>query len=343
MSHRQSKLRWGVLGYARIARESVIPAIQRAVTSDFCAIASHDEARLAICRDLFEGVRVYDNYDELLRDPDIDAVYIPLPNSLHCEWTIKAAELGKHVLCEKPMALNANECRDMIAASVANGITLMEAFMYRYTHRTESVLEVLRSGDLGEIKFVASTFRFTLGNPASIKLQPDLGGGSLYDIGCYGVNFVGMVVDEIIRAESGDLPGTAGLPDSVTAECVRKGGVDVMFSGLMKFPSGLIASVNCGFNAHKRTYSEVVGTNGTLVIPDTFFDNAGAIFMTAGDERREITVMESDRYRMEIEDFAEAVMQRRAPYFSLAETQRNTEIMDLLQAASRNEFSPSLE
>jgi len=324
------KIRWGVLGCARIARENLIPAMQRSSNSEFHAIASREAAKLAECRAKFNVPKTYSSYDELLRDPEIDAVYVPLPNSLHREWTIKAAENGKHVLCEKPMALNAAECRDMAAACAANQVTLMEAFMYRYTARTRQVLEIIRSGALGEIKFISSTSRFLLANPASIKLKPELGGGALYDVGCYPLNFIGMVLDE--AAQSG--PGRSPLPESLSVECVRTGGIDVIFSALLKYPGGLIGSLNCGFNAQKRVCSEIIGTKAALEIPDTFLDNAGSLVLVSGDERREIPVAQSDRYRLEIEDFAEAILQKRAPQFSLAETRRNAELMDRLIAAS---------
>src|SRR5690348_17283680 len=122
MTAQNTALRWGVLGYARIARENLIPAIQRAANSEFHAIASREEAKLAECRARFKVAKTYRGYDELLNDPEVDAVYIPLPNALHCEWTIKAAERGKHVLCEKPIALNAAECRRMIAACAAHRV-----------------------------------------------------------------------------------------------------------------------------------------------------------------------------------------------------------------------------
>lgn len=329
MTIQKNKVRWGVLGYARIARESLIPAIQRSSNSEFHAIASREESKLAECRARFNVPKTYRSYDELLRDPEVDAVYVPLPNSLHREWTIKAAEKGKHVLCEKPIALNAAECREMIAACAANKVTLMEAFMYRYTDRTSKVLDVLKSGVLGEIKFVSSTFRFLLANPASVKLKPELGGGALYDVGCYPVNFAGMVADKIA--------GKAGssLPESISAESVRTNGVDMIFSALMKYPSGLIASLNCGFNAQKRIFSEIIGAKGALEIPDTFFDNAGALTLTVGEERREIPVEQSDRYRLEVEDFADAILKKCATHFSLAETQRNMEVMDKLFAAGK--------
>jgi predicted dehydrogenase len=326
------------LGYARIARETLIPAILRAGNSEFYAIASRDEAKLAACRERYPAVaRCYSSYDELLRDPQVDAVYIPLPNALHREWTVKAAAQGKHVLCEKPLGLTAAECREMIAAAEASGVWLMEAFMYRYNARTRVVREVLRSGVLGEIKHMSSTFRFLLTNPASIKLQPELGGGALYDVGCYPVNFIGMVADEMARAVAGTGGPIAPLakPVSVSAECVRAGGVDLSFSALLNYSSGLIAAVHCGLNAHRRVFSEITGTLGLLEIPDTFFDNPGGLTLTIGGERREIPVEESDRYRLEVEDFADAIRQQRPPLFPLTETLRNAEVLDRLFSAAR--------
>jgi xylose dehydrogenase (NAD/NADP) len=335
MTAENRKIRWGVLGYARIASESLIPAIQRSSNSKFHAIASREASKMAECRARFNVVKTYHGYDELLRDPEVDAVYIPLPNALHHEWTIKAANNGKHILCEKPLALNATECREMIDACAANKVTLMEAFMYRYTDRTRKVLDVLRSGALGEIKFISSTFRFLLANPDSIKFKPELGGGALYDVGCYPVNFTCMVADEIARSQSGKKESVGALPKSISTECVRMNGVDMIFSALLKYPSGLIASLNCGFNSQKRIYSEIVGAKGALEIPDTFFGEAGALTLTIGEERREISVAQSDRYRLEVEDFADAILHKRNPHFSLEETLRNSEIMNKLFVASK--------
>src|ERR1700694_1143855 len=148
------KIRWGVLGYARIARENVLPAILRSANSELYALASRDEATLAEGRTAFNVTKTYVGYEALLRARAVDAVYIPLPNWQHREWSLHAAGHGKHVLCEKPLGLNADECREMIAAAAAHQVWLMEAFMYRYTDRTAKVREVLRSGALGEIKSV---------------------------------------------------------------------------------------------------------------------------------------------------------------------------------------------
>ena len=323
------KIRWGVLGYARIARENVMPAIQRAANAELHALASRDEATLAEARARFALPQTYVGYEALLCDPAVDAVYIPLPNARHREWAIRAAEHGKHILCEKPLGLNAAECRAMTAAAATHGVLLMEAFMYRYTDRTAKVLEVLRSGVLGEIKFINASFRFLLNRPGSIKLQPELGGGALYDVGCYPINFIGLVADEIAGR-----PGSGSAqPDSVSAQCVRAGGIDTIFSALLKYPSGLVAAAHCGFNAQKRVLAEITGTQGVLEIPDTYFDNAGELTLTVGEERRAIPVAACERYRLEVEDFADAILRQRAPRLGLAESLRNAEVMDRLIAA----------
>jgi predicted dehydrogenase len=326
------KIRWGVLGFARIARLSVIPAILRANNSEFYALASRDAAKLAESRTTFasSGHKTVVGYEALLDDPAVDAVYIPLPNSQHCEWTIRAAEKGKHVLCEKPLAMNAAQCREMIAACAKHRTLLMEAFMYRYTERTRQVIAVLKSGVLGEIKFVQASFRYPMTNPVSIKLKPELGGGALYDVGCYPINLIGLIADLAEGAIAGSVK-----PESVQAECVRSGGVDLIASALLRYRTGLIAALHCGFNSQKRIHAEVVGTKGALEVPETYFDAAGALTLITGEERSEIAVPESDRYRSEVEDFADAILQGRTPQFGLAETLRNAEVLDQIFAASK--------
>jgi predicted dehydrogenase len=259
----------------------------------------------------------------------VDAVYIPLPNSQHSQWAIKAAVSGKHVLCEKPMAMTAGECRAMIAACASNHVALMEAFMYRYSDRTSRVIEVLRGGDLGEIRFIGSNFRFLLKDPTNYRLKPELGGGSLYDVGCYPVNFIGLVADSM-----GGGPASA-VPESVAVECDKKGGVDHVFSALLRYPSGLIASLNSGLNANGRVFTEIVGTRGFLEIPDTFFGGSGHIKLTTADGIRDIPVAESDCYRLEVEDFANALAEGRPTRMGTAETLRNAELIDRLLAAAR--------
>ncbi|HSK70042.1 MAG TPA: Gfo/Idh/MocA family oxidoreductase, partial [Candidatus Limnocylindria bacterium] len=192
----ERKIRFGILGYARIARLSVIPALLQARNAEPYALASRKEQGRTEAKEKFGFAKVYEEYDELLADPDVDAVYIPLPNHLHREWTVRAARAGKHVLCEKPMGLSRAECEEMARACEENGVLLMEAFMYRFTTRTRKVRELLDAGAVGEVRRVSSSFRFVLDRPGDVRLNPEMGGGSLWDVGCYPVNFAGMVMGE---------------------------------------------------------------------------------------------------------------------------------------------------
>jgi predicted dehydrogenase len=309
-----SKIKWGVLGCARIAQDLVIPAIIKASNSEFHAIASRDAAKLKQCREKFRCPKAYLGYEELLNDPGVQAVYIPLPNGLHQEWTIRAARNGKHVLCEKPIALNTGETLAMIKECSENRVKLMEAFMYRYTDRTRKVMEILKSGVLGDLRYINSQFRFFLDRENDIRWEPAQGGGSLYDVGCYPINFIGMI--------------TGRAPVSIKAEYILQNGVDTIFSAVFKYENGIIANVNCGFNAFLRIYSEIIGTKGVLEVPDTFYGNAGTITLITAGGKKEIQVNESDRYRLEIEDFAAAILEDRSPMFSLEETVRNMRIID---------------
>ena len=323
------KIRWGVLGWARIARTQVVPALSRARNGQLHAIASRSEAKLAEARTQANPPHLYSTYDELLRDPEVDAIYNPLPNSLHKEWTIKAAEHGKHVLCEKPAALNAAEAREMIAACRLHGVVFMEAFMYRYSARTQKVIEILRSGVLGDIKFIHSQFRFLLNRPGDVRRTAGLGGGSLYDVGCYPLNFIGLVLDTVTNSA----PGTGPRPESIQVQSTDVDGVDEIFSALLRYPGGVVAALHSGFNAHFRMASEIVGTKGALEVPLTFLGNAGPVILTIGDQRQEIPVPESDRYQLQLEDFADAILQKRPPLLTAEETVRNLELLDRLYAA----------
>jgi xylose dehydrogenase (NAD/NADP) len=325
------KIRWGVLGWARIARLNVIPAIQRSRNGLLQALASRSETKLAEARTQLNLPQLHRSYDDLIRDPAVDAIYNPLPNSLHKEWTIKAAEQGKHVLCEKPFALNAAEGREMIAACRANGVVFMEAFMYRYTARTQKVIEVLRSGVLGDVKFIHSQFRFLLNREGDVRRASGLGGGSLYDVGCYPVNFIGLVIDTL----SGRAPGAGPRPESVRAQSGDVNGVDELFSALLRYPGGVTAALHSGFNAHSRMATEIVGTKAVLEVPFTFLGDMGPLTLISGDQKQEIAVPESDRYRLQAEDFADAILLQRPPLLTPEETLRNLELLDQLYAAAR--------
>lgn len=312
-------VRWGILGYARIARLQVIPAILAAGNARFQALASRDPARLEEARAQQPGLVCHASYEALLADPQVDAVYVPLPNSLHCEWAIAALQAGKHVLCEKPLALDAAQARAMQAATVASGRILMEAFMYRYTERTRRLREVLASGVLGEIRHVNAAFRFFLNREGTIKMQPALGGGALYDVGVYPLNLLGLVTG-------------GALPVAVHAEATFCDGVDVNASVLLRYESGLLATLHCGFDAFGQMGAEIVGTRGRLLVPDPFLGDAGELILHDKDGSHRIEVAASDRYTEQIRAFGEAVLGREAMLLPLEESIRNLEVLDMIRA-----------
>ncbi|UAK19687.1 Gfo/Idh/MocA family oxidoreductase [Kluyvera sp. CRP] len=306
---------WGILGYARIAKNSIIPAIARADNARLYGVASRNQADLPTG----EWEQSYGDYAALLADPAIQAVYIPLPNSLHKEWVLRALEAGKHVLCEKPIGLTAAEAQEMQQAAVQHNRLLMEAFMYQYTDRVRVIKQVLESGALGELRHINVSFRFLLDRPNTIKMQPALGGGALYDVGCYPVNFIGMV--------------TGRLPVRCKALCETDQGVDTNLSALLQYEDGLIANIHCGFNAYGRNYAEIIGTKGMLIVDKPFLDDAGALHLHTAEGVRELPVSESDRYQAEIRHFSSAVLNQPSRLIPLDETVRNMQVLDMIHAA----------
>lgn len=306
---------WGVLGYARIAKNSIIPAIQRADNARVYGVASRNQDELPVG----EWQKSYGDYAALLADEAIQAVYIPLPNSLHKEWVIRALEAGKHVLCEKPIGLTADEARDIQRVAQQHNRLLMEAFMYQYTDRVRVIKQVLESGELGELRHINVSFRFFLDRPGTIKMQPALGGGALYDVGCYPVNFIGMV--------------TGRLPVSCKAVSETDQGVDTNLSALLQYDDGLIANIHCGFNAFGRNYAEIIGSKGMLIIDKPFLDDAGALELHTSEGVRELPVSESDRYQAEIRHFSSAILNEPSRLIPLDETVRNMQVLDMIRAA----------
>jgi len=194
-------LRFGILSTARVGRRRVVPAMQQAPNILVRAVASRDARRAQAFAHALSIPKAYGCYEDLLADPEVDAVYIPLPNSLHCQWTVKAAQAGKHVLCEKPLAASAREADEMIAACEANHVLLMEAFMYRFHPQNEHVLGLIQDGAIGPVRMVRAVFTFTIGS-SNIRLDAALAGGSLMDVGCYCVSVARTIVGAEPRAVS---------------------------------------------------------------------------------------------------------------------------------------------
>lgn len=320
----QKNLRWGVLSTANIGRAAVNPAIQASKNGELVAVASRNTESAQEFANAWDIPEHYGNYAQLLADPDIDAVYIPLPNSLHLEWVIKAAEAGKHVLCEKPLGLTAEECHEMNAAADANGAVFMEAFMYRFHPRTERVLEMVQDGVVGDLKMIRSVFTFRLTNPDNIRLQPDLGGGSLMDVGCYCIN--------ISRTVAGREPA------EVQALAVpAPSGVDNMMAGTLRFSDDLLATFECGLNTKRRELYEVAGTDAYLRVADAFLPGKGDVAIEEyrdGQEPVHHTISGVDEYQCMVEHFADCVLDGIKPRYSANEAALNMRVIEALYTSS---------
>ena len=326
-----NKVKWGILGFASIARESFIPALLKADNSEFYALASRSLDKLRQYGKCFNHpVKTYSNYDQLLDDPEIEAVYIPLPNSLHKEWTIKAARKGKHVLCEKPLALTSEDCREMIQECRRNNVKLMEGFMYRYSDRIAKAQKIILENKIGQVKYINSYFFSLASRACGDRINPTLGGGSLFDLGCYPVNLISMI--------------TGTEPVSISVEAIPINGVDRALSAILRYESGLIANINCGWiNEFRSLGTTIMGTEGTLQIPEPFWGNPGSLLLTTPEGEEKISVDGTDRFRAEIQDFAGAIRENRPVRVDVEESIRNLKIINqILAKAGFADESPHL-
>jgi D-xylose 1-dehydrogenase (NADP+, D-xylono-1,5-lactone-forming) len=310
---------WGILGCAGIAERALIPAIHAASNGRLLGIASRDPRKAKAWAARFDIPKVYADYAALLRDPDIDAVYVPLPNDLHREWSVRAARAGKHVLCEKPMAMTAAEARTMTAAAAGAGVLLMEAFMYRFHPRMERALGLLASGAVGEVRSVRSVFTFAFDAEAEdYRWKPGSGGGALYDIGCYPVSAARLVF------------GTEPVSVYALARLHPKHDVDVETALLLEFPGRRFASLCGGFDSPFRSFLEVVGSEGSLSLERAFSakDFGTEIRLVRGDKERCYGFPATDQYARMVEHFGEAVIRGRPPRFLPEDAEANMHVID---------------
>jgi D-xylose 1-dehydrogenase (NADP+, D-xylono-1,5-lactone-forming) len=293
-----SDIRWGVLGAARIARKAVIPAIRRAGAGEVVAVASASGNAERFAADL-EIPRAYASYDELLADPEVDAVYIALPNVFHAEWILAAARAGKHVLCEKPIVLSTAELDAVTDACANAGVQLAEAFMYRHHPQLQRLRELIDAGAIGDLVTVEASFHFDLARsePLDIRLRPDLGGGVLRDIGCYPVDLLGW------------LTGTEPDELGVVAHRDRPGGADTRLSVAARY-GDVTATLHCSFDAPFRAEARLIGTVGTIELPDVFrADRRGGIARIRIERDGDLSVVEveGDQYGAQATAFARRV------------------------------------
>jgi predicted dehydrogenase len=324
----ERKLQWGILGAAGIALNSVIPGIQKSARGEVAAIASRDEAKARQAADRLGIPRAYGSYEALLADERIDAVYIPLPNNLHKEWTIRAAEAGKHVLCEKPIALNAAEAEEMVRACEEAGVKLAEAFMYRHHPRYEQIRDLIASGEIGDIRGVHGAFTFNnAADKGNIRYRQELGGGSIYDVGVYPISAARMVLGR--------------EPEAATAHAFfspEHGNVDMMASGLLEFSGGVALTFDCGMWAEGRNTLEIVGTEGRIEIPSAYVcppDKPSVFYVTVRGRRREVEVPAVNHYSLQADDLAAAVLDGKPQLYAPDDAVRNMRAVDACLKSAR--------
>jgi xylose dehydrogenase (NAD/NADP) len=314
-------LQWGLLSTARI-NNALIPPLRISKRNRLLAVASRShEKAVAYAREK-EIQRAYGTYEELLADPEIDVIYNPLPNHLHAEWTIKAVEAGKHVLCEKPIALTLDEVDAITAASERHGMMVVEAFAYRSHPQTRKVKEIIDSGRLGKVKLVRGSFTFVMTNAEDIRWDPGMGGGSMWDIGCYPLSFTRYV----LGAEPLEVFGW---------QVTSPSGIDESFAAQLCFPGNIFAQLDCSFKIPYHVFMEIVGDEGTLSIPEPF--NTGTrrtLCLTRVEKTSTIVVKGPDPYLGEIEDLANAILSGEPPSVTLVDSRADTAaILALLESA----------
>lgn len=323
------KLRWGVLGAAKIAVEKVIPAMQGGTYSDVVAIASRDESKARVAADRLGIPRAHGSYEALIADPDVDAIYNPLPNHLHLPWTRAAAEAGKHVLCEKPIGLTAAETRELVAIRDRTGVTIQEAFMV-WTHpQWRHVVDVCRSGTIGAVRGYAGVFSYFSDDPTNIRSVAEWGGGGLMDIGCYLIITSRMVFGEEPRRVLGVLERD---PDS---------GVDILTSMILDYPSGQAVGL-CSTRAVPYQRVQILGTTHRLEVEIPFNapnDRPCRVWSDDGQDLSggniETTTFDTcDQYRIQGDLLSKAILDKTPQPYPLEMSVRNMEIIDAVVASA---------
>jgi predicted dehydrogenase len=287
-------LRWGILGCARISRRGLIPGIQRSESGALSAIASRDASTARAWADEFGIPKPYGAYEALLADPEIDAVYIPLPNELHRPWVEAAADAGKHVLCEKPLALTAAEARGMAVYCQAKGVVLREAAMWRHQPRSLEIRRRVAAGAIGALRLIQVEFSFPI-DLGDWRLDPARGGGAMFDIGTYGLNAARFFAGD----EPTSIRGVARYGPS---------GVDMTLAAALKFPSGVVAQFDCSFEAPFRCLYRLVGSTGWIETPDAFLPpEAPTAIFHGGDGVETWTFDGKNQYACMVDAFTAAV------------------------------------
>ena len=334
------QIKWGILGNAMIARKCVIGAIQKSCNGRVHALATRSPGKAAEVASENGIGKVYDSYDALLADSEVDAVYVPLPNHMHLPWTLRALSAGKHVLCEKPLACNAREARQMASEANASGLHLMEAFMYRFHPRSRRIKQTVEQGAIGKPCLLRSAFCFhmdenILDSGDNARLKPEMGGGALLDVGCYSVS----VARWLMAAEPTEVQAQAAYhPD----------GADIHMVGTLRFEEKKMAVFEASFiSALQQTYT-VVGMDGAIELPhNAFISWEKKAVYTQRNQDEEVgekhVIGGTNEYRLMVEHFADAVLGRTELDYSPDDSIANMRVLDALSKAAKSGNTVHLE
>ena len=285
-------MRLGIVSTAHINR-LVIPGAHASEKVALVAVASRDLTRAQEYARTWQIPRAYGSYEELLAADDVDAVYVSLPNTLHCPWSIKAMEAGKHVICEKPLSRSADEVEEAYDVAERTGRLFLEAFMYRHNPQTRRLVELVRDGAIGELRLVRSVFSYSLYDADNIRLRTDVDGGSLMDVGCYCVSGSRLL---------------GGEPSAVYGQAyVGPTGTDWVFTGSLRFPGDVLAQFDCGTALTDRDELEVVGSEGSLLLDDPWHCRTPVIELRRDDDVERIELEPVDSYQLELENLSDAI------------------------------------
>jgi predicted dehydrogenase len=313
-------VRWGILSTAKIARR-IVDGARLAANAELVAVGSRDGERARAYAAEYGIPRSHGSYEALLADPDVDAIYNPLPNSLHVEWTVRALEAGKHVLCEKPLSRHPAEVERAFAAAERAGRQLMEAFMWRFHPQTEQLVAMVGDGTIGRLRFVRAAFGFDLPDPANVRWLDELEGGALMDVGCYCVSALRLVC--------------GAEPERVSAELVARGGVDARLAGVLRFPGEVLGTFDCGMDVAPRAAIEVVGDAATLLLPDPWHGpNPEIVVVRPGAEPERLRPERVDPYARELEELSAAIEGGPPPRLGRADALAQARAIDALYRAA---------
>ena len=320
-------VKWGILSTAHINR-LVIPPARESPKVDLVAVASREQTRAEEYARQWEIPRAYGSYEELLADSEIEAVYISLPNNLHCEWSIRAVEAGKHVLCEKPMSRRARDVEEAFEAAGRADRILMEAFMYRFNPQTKRLRELVDQGAIGDLRMIRACFSYAMYDTENIRLRTDVEGGSLMDVGCYCVNGSRLL---------------GGEPEVVFGQqLIGPSGTDWVFTGTLRFPDEVFALFDCGTALANRDELEAIGTEGSLFLDDPWHVDEPGIELRRDGQVEQIELPYENSYGLELENLSDAIRGEGEPLLGRDDAVGNARAIEALFASAERREAVSV-